>query len=66
MLLHYMVEKLQSSKCCYSVKVSRFMVDIHVNVFRKLVNENMKNTMTPDVNYCVRLKENNQVCVKAM
>ena len=29
MLLHYMVEKLQSSKHCYSVKVSRFIVDIH-------------------------------------
>ena len=30
MLLHYMVEKLiQSSKRCYLVKVSRFIVDIH-------------------------------------
>ena len=30
MMLHYMVEKLiQSSKRCYSVKVSRFIVDIH-------------------------------------
>ena len=29
MLLHYMVEELQSSKRCYSVKVSRFIVDNH-------------------------------------